>query len=45
MVKQDPLDKDNAQRGRIYYYINNPNGCPTRLLDKTGKVALDSIDA
>jgi RHS repeat-associated protein len=23
---------------RIYYYANDPNGCPTRLLDEDGKV-------
>jgi len=38
MVEQASLDKDKAQPERIYYYANDPNGCPTRLLDETGKV-------
>jgi RHS repeat-associated protein len=28
----------NAANERIYYYANDPNGCPTRLLDENGKV-------
>ena len=38
MVEQASLDKDKAQPERIYYYANDPNGCPTRLLDESGKV-------
>ncbi|HEY8463771.1 MAG TPA: RHS domain-containing protein [Bacillota bacterium] len=38
MVEQALLDKDKAQAERIYYYANDPNSCPTRLLDETGKV-------
>jgi len=38
MVATDFQDKDIPQAERIYYYANDPNGCPTRLLDETGKV-------
>lgn len=39
MVEQASLDKDKAQPERIYYYANDPNGCPTRLLDEAGYLA------
>jgi RHS repeat-associated protein len=35
MVQADGLAGENE---RIYYYANDPNGCPTRLLDENGKV-------
>jgi RHS repeat-associated protein len=38
MLVTDTTCKDNEAPERIYYYANDPNGCPTRLLDETGKV-------
>jgi len=38
MLVTDTTCKDNEASERIYYYANDPNGCPTRLLDETGKV-------
>ena len=38
MVQRDISGKDIPQAERIYYYANDPNGYPTRLLDETGKV-------
>jgi len=38
MLVTDTTCKDNEARERIYYYVNDPNGCPTRLLDESGKV-------
>jgi RHS repeat-associated protein len=29
---------NNAAQSDLYYYHNDPNGCPTRLLDATGNV-------
>jgi RHS repeat-associated protein len=38
MLVTDTTCKDNEAPERIYYYANDPNGCPTRLLDESGKV-------
>ena len=38
MLVTDTTCKDNEASERIYYYANDPNGCPTRLLDEAGKV-------
>ena len=38
MLVTDIIGKDNEAPERIDYYANDPNGCPTRLLDESGKV-------
>ena len=43
MVMTDFPDKDNEPPERIYYYSNDPNGCPTRLLDESGKVVWEAL--
>jgi hypothetical protein len=43
MVEADGLTGEadatgaNAANERVYYYANDPNGCPTRLLDEDGR--------
>ena len=38
MLVTDTTCKDNEAPERIFYYANDPNGCPSRLLDESGKV-------